>query len=477
MNRLQKANDYIKENKHKTNNRPLFHFSPEIGWLNDPNGFSFYKGKYHLFYQYYPYDIVWNDMHWGHATTNDFVNWEYLPVAMANDKAYDANGCFSGSAIEKDGKLYLIYTGHIDPNLGFDKDESQIAERQCVAVSEDGIHFEKSKLNPVIGEKELPEGYLICDFRDPKVLERDGVYYCVLAVRNAKRRGEIIMFQSKDLLQWSFHSSIFQMSFEENTLLECPDLFHLDGKDVLIFSEMPCDPEFDGEVEKKTSYVIGHMDFENGVFTPEAKGLLDYSTFYAPQTTDGQNGERLLIGWMHRWTKATPPKEYGYNGMMSLPRKLHIKNNILIQQAYISHDDYFTPVVSHEHVSLNEDLHIESGRTGYLSLSLLSKSESFVVELNKENKKATRVSVDPSSNSVVITSDYGDSEPITVHDCFNSEENTLEFYVDLHSVEIFVNKGEKVVTFTAYEKEKGTSIVLSGKGAQLKEVRYEAFCS
>jgi beta-fructofuranosidase len=304
-----------------------------------------------------------------------------------------------------------------------------------------------------------------------------GVYYCVIAVRNAKRRGEIIMFQSKDLLQWSFHSSIFQIPFEENTLLECPDLFHLDGKDVLIFSEMPCDPEFDGEVEKKTSYVIGHMDFENGAFTSEAKGLLDYATFYAPQTTDGQNGERLLIGWMHRWTKATPPKEYGYNGMMSLPRKLHIKDNTLIQQAYISHDDYFTPVAVHEHVSLNEDLHIESGRTGYLSLSLISKSESFVVELNKEETRATRVSVDPSSNSVVITSDYGDSEPITVRDCFNNEENTLEFYVDLHSVEIFVNKGEKVATFTAYEKEKGTNIVLSGKGAQLKEVRYEVFRS
>ncbi|MBX4373231.1 GH32 C-terminal domain-containing protein, partial [Mycobacterium tuberculosis] len=69
------------------------------------------------------------------------------------------------------------------------------------------------------------------------------------------------------------------------------------------------------------------------------------------------------------------------------------------------------------------------------------------------------------------------SEPITVRDCFNNEENTLEIYVDLHSVEIFVNKGEKVVTFTAYEKEKGTSIVLSGKGAQLKEVCYAAFSS
>jgi len=475
MNRLQKANDYIQENKHKTNNRPLFHFSPEIGWLNDPNGFTLYKGKYHLFYQYYPYDIIWNDMHWGHATTDDFVKWEYLPVAMANDKAYDANGCFSGSALEKDGNLYLVYTGHIDPNLGFDKDESQIAERQCVAVSSDGVNFEKSTLNPVIGEKELPKGYLICDFRDPKVLEKDGLYYCVLSVRNASRRGEIIMFQSTDLLKWTFHSSIFQTKFEENTLLECPDLFHLDGKDVLIFSEMPCDPEFDDLVEKKTSYVIGEMDFINGTFFPESKGLLDYATFYAPQTTEGKNGEQLLIGWMHRWTKATPPKEYGYNGMMSLPRKLAVKNGSLLQQAHVDHDIHFKPVVTHEHFHLKDSsLTIESGRAGYLSLSLSQKSGSFTIELNKEGEKSTRVAVDLSSNKLVIDSDYGGSEPITLNNCFRGDEQKIECYIDLHSVELFVNGGEKVSTFTAYESNKGEFISISGE-TELKEVRYEAF--
>ena len=89
--------------------RPLFHLTPYTGWMNDPNGFSFYGGKFHLFYQYYPYETVWNDMHWGHAVSKDLLHWTYLPAAMAPDKPYDDFGCFSGSAIETpDGKHLLL---------------------------------------------------------------------------------------------------------------------------------------------------------------------------------------------------------------------------------------------------------------------------------------------------------------------------------------------------------------------------------
>ncbi|UGB30637.1 glycoside hydrolase family 32 protein [Metabacillus sp. B2-18] len=478
MNKLQKANEYIQQNKNNVNNRPIYHFSPEIGWMNDPNGFTFYQGKYHLFYQYYPYDIVWSDMHWGHAVTENFIDWEYLPVAMANDKAYDANGCFSGSAIEKDGKLYVMYTGHVDPNLGFDKVESEIAERQCIASSEDGITFEKHKLNPVIGEKQLPEGYLICDFRDPKVIEVNGVYYCVLSVRNAQRRGEIIMFKSLDLVQWTYHSSIFQSTFEENKLLECPDLFKVDEKDVLLFSEMPCDPEYTKDVPNTTAYLIGKMDFERGKFTPDDKGLLDYGqTFYAPQSTEGKDGERLLIGWMHRWNQTNPPKEYGFNGMMSLPRKLNVINERLVQQPFIDTQNYFSPSVIGEIVQLTEgeEMHIEGKTTGFLEVVVPKTSGEFTIKLNKEGEKSTNIKVDVENNVLLLSSDYGDEGNIKVEDLStNSDENIkLSLYIDLHSIELFINSGEKVVSFTAYDRDKGKDIMLvGGEKAELKRIVY-----
>ncbi len=478
MNRLQRADEYIKQNKDKVTSRPYYHFSPEIGWMNDPNGFIFYKGEYHLFYQYNPYDVVWNEIHWGHAKTKDFVKWEYLPVALANDKAYDTHGCFSGSSIEKDGKLYLIYTGHIDPNIGCDRDESEIIQRQCVAYSKDGVHFEKYPLNPVIGEKQLPEGYLICDFRDPKVLEVNGIYYCVLAVRNTKRRGEIIMFKSDDLVNWSFHSSIYQTKFNENTLLECPDLFRISDNDVLVFSEMPCDPEFSGQVKNKTAYVIGQMDFDQGKFISEKKGLLDDGqTFYAPQSTEGENGERLLIGWMHRWHETVPPREYGFNGMMSIPRQLLVKNGDLLQQPFINHKNYFSVSALYENVELQDKLDITGQAAGYLKIALGENTGKFTIELNKNETKSTRVEIDAKNNQLLIQSDYGSKEPIVLENCFgnSNDEKTLDFYLDLHSFELFVNSGEKVVSFTAYDQNKGTNLSITGSGTTLKEVRYETF--
>ena len=75
--------------------RPLFHVTPTVGWLNDPNGFSVYQGEYHLFYQYHPYDIHWGPMHWGHMKSRDLIRWERLPAALAPDMSYDTGGVFS----------------------------------------------------------------------------------------------------------------------------------------------------------------------------------------------------------------------------------------------------------------------------------------------------------------------------------------------------------------------------------------------
>ena len=124
---------------------PRYHLAPPFGWCNDPNGMCFYKGQYHFFYQHYPYAPQWGPMHWGHAVSDDLAYWKHLPIALVPEKPYEqGGGCFSGSAIEKDGKLYLMYTGHLSATP-----EEEIAtgishmEFQCLAYSEDGIHFKK----------------------------------------------------------------------------------------------------------------------------------------------------------------------------------------------------------------------------------------------------------------------------------------------------------------------------------------------
>ena len=96
----------MRENVKKDKNRLHFHMMPPTGWMNDPNGFSAYQGKVHLFYQFHPYSEVWGPMHWGHYETEDFIKWRELPVALAPDKAYDEAGCFPA---QESGQRKVIF--------------------------------------------------------------------------------------------------------------------------------------------------------------------------------------------------------------------------------------------------------------------------------------------------------------------------------------------------------------------------------
>ena len=118
-----------------------YHVEPNKGWLNDPNGLCYFQGKYHAFFQHNPHAPVWDTMHWGHAVSDDLIHWEELPIALYPDQPYESTlGCFSGSAVEKDGTLYLFYTA-----VGENK-----AQTQCLATTQDGIHFVKHSENPII---------------------------------------------------------------------------------------------------------------------------------------------------------------------------------------------------------------------------------------------------------------------------------------------------------------------------------------
>lgn len=265
-------------------NQPFrFHFEPETGWMNDPNGLIFWQGKYHAFFQHNPYAPRWDRMHWGHAVSEDLLHWEQLPIALYPDQPYeDEGGCFSGSAVEKDGRLCLFYTS-VSEKLG---------QTQSAAFSDDGIHFEKYPGNPVIFEN--PMGYP--DFRDPKVTNIDGTWYMVVGTGD-ETTGKVLLFTSEDLLQWEYVGILFEGA-EYAHCIECPDFFKLGENYVLMFSKI-------GETERSTIFVVG--DFENGRLVNYVISRPEWGVdFYAPQTFEAPDGRRLMIGWMYHWGKEAP---------------------------------------------------------------------------------------------------------------------------------------------------------------------------
>lgn len=452
--------------------RNHYHLMAPIGWINDPNGFIYYKGAYHLFYQHYPYDSKWGPMYWGHAKSTDLVHWEHLPVALAPDEAYDADGCYSGSAITHDGKLYLIYTGHVEAD-GIRR------EVQCLAVSEDGITFKKYSGNPVISEAQL-EGIDadIADFRDPKIFEHEGRFYCVVASKTSDDLGQILLFKSENLTDWTFFSVLLTGTAQQGTMWECPDLFHLDGKDVLILSPiaMPIDG-FAYENINSTLAVIGQMDWETGQLTVENTHEIDGGLdFYAPQTCQGPQGERILVAWMQMWQRTLPTHDLGHRwaGSMTLPRQLSVDKLCLVQKPVnVSMVPEVKPLALRADqtlllsTNLSESCYLQFdlvvSQAGRLELDLLvTKNSSLRLSYNTETQV---FSFDRTGFGLPIVGQ--ESQPLNKRslqlNLDPSEHLKIDIYRDTASLEIFLNGGVSLTT-TFYENEKSQAVTLTTDG-------------
>lgn len=283
-----------------------YHFEPKKGWINDPNGLCWFKGYYHAFYQHYPHEAKWGPMHWGHAVSRDLIHWEELPIALYPDMPYENDGgCFSGSAFEKDGKLYLVYTS-VSKEMG---------QTQSIAVSEDGRTFEKLSINPVIPQS--PIDPTSKDFRDPKVFAYGSEYRMVCGA-GLNGVGSVLLFRSQDLIHWSYVGKLFE-SDQYGEVLECPDLFPLGEKWVLMFSRID---------NRAAQFVVG--DFDGEQFQPESFQMPEVGTdFYAPQTFLSPDGRRIMIGWMYNWDRKVP-EGATYAGSLSLPRELSLREGKVI---------------------------------------------------------------------------------------------------------------------------------------------------
>lgn len=454
-----------------------YHLMGEYGWINDPNGFIQYKGVYHLFYQHYPYESKWGPMHWGHAVSRDLIKWEYEPIALAPDESYDADGCFSGSAIEKDGLLYLMYTGHV--MTGADAANGQ-QQTQNIAVSEDGVDFRKFVHNPVIDLAQIPQGASQRDFRDPKLFERDGVYYVVLGSNDGVGNGQILLYRSANLTDWTYVGVMAKSAGEMGDNWECPDFFSIDSKDFLMFSpqRMPRQGRDYWNLHS-TVYMRGRWDESSGIFYSEGYAPMDYGfDFYAPQSTEDERGRRIVVGWMDMWESDMPTqKDHEWAGAMTLPREMFVDYDGQVRFRPVEEiEQHRGELFERRDIELEREIVLDTAGDSYELEAVFTISEATErvgVKLRVGDGEETMLSYVVKEGVFTLDRNragIGSGGIRETELALHGGKLKLRAFVDRSSVEVFLQDGEKVMTARIYPGSSSLGIVVFSEGKSRLDV-------
>ncbi|MDE6655595.1 MAG: glycoside hydrolase family 32 protein, partial [Anaeroplasmataceae bacterium] len=343
MKSLSEIDNFVEVQKKKVNDkyRLKYHMMPPVGWMNDPNGLIYFGCKYHLFYQYNPYNTLPGTMVWGPSTSKDLIRFKDEPIAIVPTEEHTS--IFSGGAIEINGELNAIYTLHYEHD-GLKKEEVYLSK------SKDGIHFS----NPVcvFDNDVLPENISRMDFRDPFPVQIDDTYYVLLGGKDIKlNKGVIVVLKGNtlDKLEYAFTLGPF---YELGDMGECPSYYKVDNKDVIIVSGCHVqNRENDFRNINSSIFIVGELDFKQGKMAIDFIKEIDKGdAFYAPQFINGSN-EPVMIGWMEMWGKEYPTHEMNHNwtGAFSIPRKLLIKDNDIYQMPVDNIKSYHKAYCSNTH--------------------------------------------------------------------------------------------------------------------------------
>ena len=460
--------------------RPQFHFSPHKNWMNDPNGMVYFDGNYHLFYQYYPDGNKWGPMHWGHAISQNLVNWEHLPIALYPD---EHGLIFSGSAVVdwnnstgfgKNGEtpLVAIFTYH---NLEAEKAGTSDYETQGIAYSLDkGFNWIKYEQNPVIQNQGSK------DFRDPKVHwnEKFQKWIMVIAVKD-----HVEFYGSTNLIEWEKLSDFGKDAGSHEGVWECPDLFTLkdeEGKEhwVLIVNMNPGNPNggsgtqyfigtFDGKEFSLESNFEKFMDAE--VNPTKGSVWLDSGTDnYAGITWSDipkEDGRKIFLGWMSNWAYAQVVPTEKWRSAMTLPLELnlHTVNQVPRLMAYpVDELDELHGDNSMVFTEVNNMYMPDSGLADVNLICKLDNKNTFGFKLSNQMGENVQCYFDKKTNSFYFNrmdsgkSDFADSFK-GIHEVkrlSNSNELKIRALIDRSSIEVFFDDGKNMFTELYFPHER-----------------------
>lgn len=442
-------------------NRLTHHLMPPTGWLNDPNGLCYYKGRYHIFFQYSPFDPDGGLKFWGHYSSEDLVNWVYEGTALYPDSVDDCHGVYSGSALVEDDTMHLFFSGNVKLEGEYDYITDGRRSSTLHVESHDGKHFEKKEI--AIACEDYPDDYT-CHIRDPKVWKENGTYRMILGGRKKNDQGAVLLYQSADLKSWSFDKEI---TTEETFgyMWECPDLFTLSGEKVLSVSPQGLKRE---EMRFQNIYASGYFLMKNDTVYPEGFQEWDMGfDFYAPQTFLDEKNRRILIGWMgmpdaqEEYTNPTAAEEH-WQHCLTVPREVTLKNNRLYQYPVEE-----MSVLRSGEIPLH--LHKKIAENGTSSMALESEEIPFQDSMDLELRVwGDTASVALGDNlilrymdgqvTLILSEHAGAGRRIRKAQIPSGKLEEIRILADTTAVEIYINHGEVVFSTRYYPGEEKQTV-------------------
>lgn len=422
--------------------RLTHHLMPPVGWLNDPNGLCWFKGRYHVFFQYAPFEVEGGLKCWGHYSSEDLLNWRYEGAPLLPDSPQDCHGVYSGSALVENDRLHLFYTGNVKLDGDYDYINNGRETSTLHVESEDGIHFSEKEV--VIPFSQYPQEYT-CHIRDPKVWKDGDVYCMVLGGRKKDEKGAVLFYQSKDLKNWSFEKEITTKE-AFGYMWECPDYFRLGEKRVLSVSPQGVRRE---EYRYQNIYQSGYFVLETDKEYLGTETFREWDMgfdFYAPQTFTDNKGRRLLIGWMGmpdaKEEYVNPTLNEGWQHCLTLPRELTMHEGRIYQY----------PV--EEISALRKDCREFGTGKGQLNIH-----GPFDLELSLEGDTAEihlgsdlTLEYKDGCAALRLSEDAGAGR--RTRKALLDELKEVRLVADVSAVEVYLNRGEAVFSTRYYPSEK-----------------------
>ena len=420
--------------------RPHFHIAPPTGLMNDPNGLIFDGEKYHLFYQWFPFDAIHGMKHWKHLITKDFQHYQSADDLIPGE-LFESHGCYSGGALKVDDKLAMFYTG----NTRRPSDNQRVPFQNLAIFDLDGKLLSK---RPLI--ENAPEGYTE-HVRDPKpYFTENGKIRFICGAQRKNLTGTAIIFEMDNLEDTPRLLGELSLPAFDNTnvfMWECPDLLKLGDKDVFIWSPQGKDREaHQFQNNYHATYAVGKLT--DLTFEAEYIGELDQGfDFYAPQTFGGLDNKThsVLFAWIGLPDLTYPTDKFKWHSALTLPRELRLEGTKIYQRPIAKTYENLTALST---LHLDGKAEIADLDRAYVKFEANNRAFNLTFFPN-EKGQSLRLSYE---NGLVCL-DRSQSEQTELMEKFDSKrfcemENlqTVEIFFDHSIVEIFFNHGEKAMT-------------------------------